>query len=645
MLKSRLFVSIMMVLAAGAAVGQTIGPATPEEVQKHIAVIKSGAGHFEKLQACRNLGAIGTKDAIEPLAALLGDEKLSHVARMALEPMPYPEVDEVFRKALGTLKGLPLVGVIGSVGVRKDAKAVDALVKFLADSDPQVVQAAARSLGRIGNDVAAKALQGAAHSATGDSQLAVIEGMFRCAETMAAAGKNDMAIRIYDNLAQMPTAHQVRAGAIRGAILTRGADGVAELKKYLASEDWVVFSAAVQTAISMKGPEVTAALTADMAKMSADKQIRVIGTLGVRGDASGLAALFAAAKSGDKAVRLAAIKTIPQIADASSVPVLVGLMADSDKPIGDAAKESLASLPLDAADAAVMKMFAGSDKAQRLTAMDLMSRRRMKAQVGELMKATQDADGQVRSAAIRRIGELGGPAQVPALLDLLAAAKEAGDLDAIEKSLVNLCTMAEKPQSFNGALIAQIAKSQPAQKSALLRALGINGGADALAAVRAATKDSDQDVHTTAIQVLGNWKGVEAAADLLDLAKNAPKPALKLVSLRSYINLIRAEGVSAEQKLAMCKEASALADRNEDKKLLLSVLDTAPSAETLAMAMSHLDNKAIQNEAGLAAVSIAEKIAEKNPAVVAEAMQKAVKATGSRQVTSRAQKVLDTVKK
>jgi hypothetical protein len=293
----------------------------------------------------------------------------------------------------------------------------------------------------------------------------------------------------------------------------------------------------------------------------------------------------------------------------------------------------------------VMKMFAGSDKAQRLTAMDLMSRRRMKAQVGELMKATQDADGQIRSAAIRRIGELGGPAQVPALLDLLAAAKEAGDLDAIEKSLVNLCTMAEKPQSFNGALIAQIAKSQPAQKSALLRALGINGGADALTAVRAATKDADQDVQTTAIQVLGNWKGVEAAADLLDLAKNAPKPALKLVSLRSYINLIRAEGVSAEQKLAMCKEASALADRNEDKKLLLSVLDTAPSAETLAMAMSHLDNKAIQNEAGLAAVSIAEKIAEKNPAVVAEAMQKAVKATGSRQVTSRAQKVLDTVKK
>jgi HEAT repeat protein len=462
---------------------------------------------------------------------------------------------------------------------------------------------------------------------------------------MAVAGQKDIAIQLYDELAAMPAAHQVRTGAIRGAILTRGDAGVSELKKYLASEDWLLFSAAAQTAISMKGPEVTAALTADMAKLSVDKQIRIIQTLGFRGDLSGLGPLFAATKTGDKAVRMTAIKTIPQIPDTSSVPVLTALMSDSDRQIADAAKESLASLPLDAVDNAVMKMFAGSDKTQRLTAIELMSRRRMKNQVGELMKATRDTDGQIRSAAIRRIGELGGPEQVPALLELLAATKETGDLDAIEKSLIDLCTMSDKPQSFNRAMIAQLDKSQPAQKSALLRALGITGGADALTAMRAATRDADQNVQTVAIQVLGNWKGVEAAVDLLDLAKNAPKPALKVVSLRSYINLIRLDNVPMDQKLAMCKEAAPLVERNEDKKLLLSVLDTAPSIETLALAMSHLDNPAIQNEAGLAAVSIAEKIAEKNPAEVTEAMQKAVKATRNRQVTSRAQKILDTIRK
>jgi hypothetical protein len=99
-------------------------------------------------------------------------------------------------------------------------------------------------------------------------------------------------------------------------------------------------------------------------------------------------------------------------------------------------------------------------------------------------------------------------------------------------------------------------------------------------------------LQTAAIQVLGNWKGVKEGRRLQ--TTRTTLAALKLVSLRSYINLIRAEGVAADQKLAMCKEASALSDRNEDTKLLLSVLDTAPSVETLAMAMSHLDNKAIR---------------------------------------------------
>ncbi len=645
MKKSSIFCSVMMVQFAAVALGQTVAPATPDEVQKQIAVLKSNAGHYEKAQACRNLGVIGTRDAIEPLAALLADEKLSHMARVGLEPMPFPEVDEVFRKSLGTLKGLPLVGVIGSVGVRKDARAVDALAKFLADSDPQVVQITAKSLGRIGNAAAAKVLQGTVDSATGDNQLAMIEGLFRCAESMAATGQKDAATAIYDRLAGMPTAHQVRSGAIRGAILTRGAEGVATLKKYLVSEDWLVFSAAVQTAISMKGPEVTAALADNLGRRSVDQQVRILQTLGFREDASGLPALFAAARTGDKTVRVTAIKTIPQIADASSVPVLVELMADGDRQIADSARESLASLPLDEADAAVMKMFASSDKGSRLAAMDLMSRRRMKTQVGELLKASKDADGQIRSAAIRRIGELGGPQQIPALLELLGAANETGDLNAIEKSLVDLCTMAENPRSFNGALIAQLGKSQPAQKASLLRALGINGGADALAAVRGATRDPDQQVQTTAIQVLGNWKGVEAAGDLLDLAKSAPKPELRVVSLRSYINLIRVQDIPADQKLAMCKQAAALVERDEDKKLLLSVLDTAPSPETLALAMRHLENTAIQNEAGLAAVSIAEKIAGQYPSEVSEAMQKTVKVTRSRQITSRAQKILDTLKK
>lgn len=66
--------------------GQTVPPSTPEQVNKLIAVIKSDAPQKEKVDACRQLGVIGTKDAVAPLAALLGDEKLSHIADMPSSP-------------------------------------------------------------------------------------------------------------------------------------------------------------------------------------------------------------------------------------------------------------------------------------------------------------------------------------------------------------------------------------------------------------------------------------------------------------------------------------------------------------------------------------------------------------------------------
>ena len=172
------------------------------------------------------LAIIGGKDSIAPLAALLGDEKLSHNARYALERNPDPAVDEALRDALGKVKGRPLVGVITSVGVRRDAKAVPALAKLLSDSDAVVARAAARAMGSIGTAEAANALQKALPNAAADRKLDVCEGLLRCAERFAAEGaEGHRPSPSTTSCVSSTVAHQVRAGALRGAILARGKEG------------------------------------------------------------------------------------------------------------------------------------------------------------------------------------------------------------------------------------------------------------------------------------------------------------------------------------------------------------------------------------------------------------------------------------
>lgn len=448
MLKSKkyfILLTILVFTGAAQSLAQTIPAAGSEG--KLIAVLKSDASHKEKADACRLLAIIGTKNAVAPLAALLGDEKLSHMARYGLEPIPDPAVDEALRDALGKVKGRPLVGVIGSIGVRRDAKAVRALTKMLQNSDADVAQAAARALGSIGNSAAAKALQGALPNAPAANRLALCEGLFRCAETLAAESMYNEAIEILDLLRSLDGPHQVRGGALRGAILIRGRDGVALLREHLRSDDYILFSAAVQAAQELSGAEVTKALTGELKQLPADNQILVIKALGKRGDAGAYPALSALARSGAKSVRLAAIGAFPQIGDASAVPVLVELLGDSDNEISKAAQEGLAALPGRQVDAAVMDMLNSSDTDRQLKALEMIERRRMTRVSSALLKATRDDDESVRTASIRVLGDLAGEVRFPVLVELLVNAGSSSEIRAAERALSAACTREAKPSA------------------------------------------------------------------------------------------------------------------------------------------------------------------------------------------------------
>jgi hypothetical protein len=282
-----------------------------------------------------------------------------------------------------------------------------------------------------------------------------------------------------------------------------------------------------------------------------------------------------------------------------------------------------------------------SDQAdKRLTALDLMGRRRMVSNVPAVLEAASDTDAEVRPAAMRKVGELGGPAQVPALLDLLMRLESTRDLAAAERALITVCGKSGDSQSYTGRLTGLLGQAGTPQKSALLHVLGAMGGPQALDAVRKAATDSNTTVRDAAIRVLCGWSTADAAPDLLKLAR-ASGGTHRTAALRGYITLIRDENLSTEKKLAMCRQADALIERTEEKRLLLGALSTAPSLEALSMAMANLDNRSTRNEAGFAAAAIGKSIAERYPREVAQAMEKVLNSTSNRNITRSAREALN----
>lgn len=600
---------LLMALAMAVAVpllGQDVpAKATAPEL---IAVLQSDASHEAKVGACRQLARVGTKEAVPVLAALLGDEKLADMARYALEPLADPAVDVAFRTAIANLKGRPLVGVICSLGARRDVQALPLLAKRLQDADADVAQAAARALGRLGTAQAAKALQDALAGATGYKQLAVCEGLFRCAAAMAAQGQRKDATAIYDRLRALPGPQQVRAGAMVAAILTRQEDGVRLLAEQLHNPDYVLFAAAMRAAQQLPGPEVTSALTGAIGQLSDDRQTALILTLGQRGDPAAAPALMARAKAAAKPVRLAAIRTLGQLGQAAALPVLRESLSDADRELAQVALESLAVLPGREVDAAVMIMLGSGDVNGRMAALELIGRRRMTSAIPALLKAAAEADSQVRLAAMRRLGELGGSAEMPALLDMLLRGKDSQDLTAIEEAVVGVLARWERPESCVDRLAALLKQAQPAQKESVLRILGSIRGPAALKTVRASVADSNSEVQAAAIRVLGAWKTPDVVPELLAVAQNAGNPNHKMLALRAYLGWAGRADQPADKRLAICRQAAQLAQRVEEKRLLLSALGSADAPEAMTLIVPHLSDATTKAEAAAAAVSVAERV-------------------------------------
>ncbi len=654
---------------------QAAPPPAQTSVASLIAVLNSSASQKEKADACRELARIGTKEAVAPLAALLGDEQLSHMARYGLETIPDPSVDKAFREALGTLSGRCLVGVIGSVGVRRDAHAVKPLAALLRHSDPDVVQAAARVLGQIGGAAAAAALEEALPGVSAANRLAFCEGLFRCAENFSGRGQFKRAIAIYDPLRAASTPPQARAAAWRGAILARQKEGLPVLTQAIRSEEFLVFDAGIRASLETRDPKVTPALAGILPDLKPDKQIVLIEALAKRGDPAALPALLAAARNCPASVRVVAIYALPELVAgiqglgagdqkfeptatqeagrknqrAACLPVLMDLLTDSDRDIAQAARESLAALPGEDIDRAILDMMNTGDMNRRVLALDLIARRRMTSAIPELFKAAQASDPRLRLAAIKRLGELGSPADVPALLGVLDRANGPEDLDAAEQSLTAVSLKAGNADASAEKLGAHLAQAAPAQKCALLRALAAVGGPKALQLVRDGVKDSNADVHAAAIRALGGWNGTEAAPDLLELARTATDPTDKMLCLRSYLHLAAQSDLPAEQRLSMCRNAAGLVEKEQEKKLLLGTLGQIDNADSIGMIEPYLDDNALKDEAATAVLNVSEKLLQRRnaagqPAKLIAPLEKVTQTAGNPDLAQRARALLEKAK-
>src|SRR5262249_6033583 len=116
--------------------------------------------------------------------------------------------------------------------------------------------------------------------------------------------------------------------------------------------------------------------------------------------------------------------------------------------------------------------------------------------------------------------------------------------------------------------------------------------------------DNNEQIRETGYRLLGQWMSVDAARVLLDLAKNSKTDEYKVRALRAYIRLARQFDMASAQRAGMCREAMKVAQRTDEKRLVLEILLRYPSDEMLAIALEAAKTPELKDEAALVAMGI-----------------------------------------
>ena len=183
-----------------------------------VGALAGGISRSAQDYVCRRLRVIGTAGCVKALAALLPDEKTSHIARYALEHIPGDAAADALRAALPKVSKKLKPGIIGSLGVRLDKKSTATIAKCLGDSDVLIAKAAAHSLALIGTSTAARALSAFAKKTPAAMKIPVADACLICAEQLLADGEKATAVAMYNELKGAGQPKHVKVAAMKGLL-------------------------------------------------------------------------------------------------------------------------------------------------------------------------------------------------------------------------------------------------------------------------------------------------------------------------------------------------------------------------------------------------------------------------------------------
>lgn len=485
------------------------------------------------------------------------------------------------RAEFSSVNAVERANAVQQAGYTKDATAVEALTKLLADADPKVAYAAAQALANIGNAEAATALLVALSS--GQDEVAS-DAALVCAGERRAAGDDKQSGALLEACyasKKLP----VRYAALSALAISEPQKYAAAIETALTSGDTLRSAAAVR-AVQASAALVPTALKALKATQD-EAKARVIGALAAHSSLAQVKPeLVAALSDASESVRIAALHAAVVSKDpAAFAPMLAACSKGGEE--GRVARlmfEAHASKEIDDF------LYAQMGQAEtRVLAIELLAARHNPELINRLCDASLYPDKGVAQAAASA---------------LRTALQEPQFAQVMTFVFTKLATEQRAP--FVSALASVVQQLPETNRSVreiniLFKNLPPAARIDALPVVAAVqtpavcqllvdeSKTAETEYRKEIVRTLAKWSQPAALDALVKIAGSDADSSVKILALRGALTLLDKKDLADEaKKLTVIRTLLATAERDEEKHLLYTRLRgiAGPEAEAMRKALA-----------------------------------------------------------
>lgn len=602
-----------------------------------------------KLFACRQLAVIGTPDEVPAVAVLLTEDKTADAARIALENIPGREATGALIRAIPPSSGDKLVGIINSLGIRRDPAAIEPIVLTMGDADLELFTAGTEALANIGNRKAARILSNIRNAQTGEKREAATDALLRCADGLLAERDSRTATEIYKRCLSPEDPVNIRSAALRGFVQSAPEDAVAAIASALQDENPKLRRQAAQLVRVPAGSEATLAFTALLPKLDTLTQVQVLNALGDRKDPAASPSVVALLESDDEEVRIAALQTLGRLGDPTTVGVLATHAAGDNDATARAARTALATITTDRAGAIeseMVQLLQSSTEAEAQAAIArALADRKATFTVPALLKGIHQDKAAVRRACFLALADLADERHIEELARAASTEIDSDARDEAAQAVVAVARRAEQPEAQSAKVLKLLQTTgNPRERAALLGIAGKIGGPDSLRTLLASLEDSNVEIRRAAVSALGQWESDAPADRLLIEAQGDAAPEIRRLAWEGYARLIALPSDRSEAE-TLKRYQDALAKTNSDEKTgVIAGLGRFKTIESLRLVAPYLDDKLQRRAASEAAVEIAQAVSGAYPSETKAMMQK-IAASADGATKQRAESIIRAVER